>query len=96
MGSRLLALASHPPGALWVCAKAANGYLIGELSAEGELRHGWAVPELVNAFSWDASGQSPYALASASGNILILNTGSSNGHRLVPLPEAGGGLGCWR
>ncbi|MDV5097257.1 MULTISPECIES: IclR family transcriptional regulator domain-containing protein [Pseudomonas] len=93
MGSRLLALASHPSGALWACAKAANGCLIGELSAEGELRHGWAVPELVSAFSWDASGRSVYALASASGNILMLNTGSSHVRRLASLPRGGGRLG---
>ena len=93
LGSRLLALATHPSGALWACAKTAGGCLIGELSAEGELRHGWAVPEQVSAFSWDVSGRSVYALASGSGNILMLNTGSTNVRRLSSLPRGGGRLG---
>lgn len=93
LGSRLLALASHPCGALWACAKTGNGCLIGELSAEGELRHGWTVAEQVSAFSWDASGRAVYALAPGSGNILMLNTGSINVRRLASLPRGGGRLG---
>lgn len=93
LGSRLLALANHPSGALWACAKTAGGCVIGELSAEGELRHGWAVPEQVSAFSWDAAGQSAYALAPDSGNILILNSGSNIVRRLASLPRGGGRLG---
>lgn len=93
LGSRLLALASHPSGAVWACAKTAGGCVIGELSAEGDLRNGWAVPEQVNAFSWDTSGRAVYALASDSGNILILTSGSTSIRRLASLPRGGGRLG---
>lgn len=93
MGSRLLALASHPSGALWACAKTASGCQIGELSAEGELRHGWALAEQITAFSWEASGRAIYALAPDSGNILVLNVGSTTVRRLASLPRGGGRLG---
>lgn len=93
LGSRLLALATHPSGALWACAKSASGCLIGELSAEGELRHGWTLPEQVNALRWDAKGNALYALAPESGDILLLRQGSPNVRRLASLPRGGGRLG---
>jgi len=93
LGSRLLALATYPSGALWACGKTASGCLIGELSAEGELRHGWALPEQVSAFRWDAKGSAVYALAPESGDILLLQPGSSSVRRLASLPRGGGRLG---
>lgn len=93
LGSRLLALAMHPSGTLWACAKSGNGCLIGELSAEGELRHGWSLPEPVSAFRWDAKGKAVYALAPEAGDILLMQPGSSSVRRLASLPRGGGSLG---
>ncbi|MDD1993605.1 IclR family transcriptional regulator domain-containing protein [Pseudomonas putida] len=90
LGSRLLALATHPSGALWACAKTPGGCVIGELSAEGELRNGWSVNELITSFRWDAKGSAVYAIASSVGNILFMQPGSNLIRRLASLPPGGG------
>ncbi|MEB6589358.1 MULTISPECIES: hypothetical protein [Pseudomonas] len=69
--------------------------MIGELSAEGELRHGGSLPEPVSAFRWDAKGRAVYALAPEAGDILLL-PGSSSVRRLASLPRGGGSLGVCR
>lgn len=92
LGSRLLALASHPSGTLWACAKTAGGCLIGEMSSEGELRHGWALSEQISGFRWDASGSAVYAIAPETGDILRLQPGSTAVRRLASLPRGGGSL----
>lgn len=93
LGSRLLALAIHPSGALWACARSTHGCVIGELSAEGELRNGWSLPEPISAFRWDASGDALYAPAPDAGDILLLHSGSTAVRRLASLPRGGGSLG---
>ncbi|WP_284731307.1 SMP-30/gluconolactonase/LRE family protein [Pseudomonas sp. RC3H12] len=90
LGSRLLALATHPSGTLWACTKSSDGCVIGELSAEGELRNGWSVNELITSFKWNAEGTSVYAIASSVGNILRMQLGSSTVRRLASLPPGGG------
>ncbi|AVD90121.1 Transcriptional regulator KdgR [compost metagenome] len=92
LGSRLLALAVHPTGALWACSRTTSGCLIGELSAEGELRHGWSLNEQVSGFRWDATGNAVYAIAPEAGDILRLQPGSSAIRRLASLPRGGGSL----
>lgn len=93
LGSRLMALATHPSGTLWACAKSGNGCLIGELSAEGELRHGWSLPEAISSFRWDAKGTAVYAIAPKAGDILRMQPGNSGVRRLASLPRGGGNLG---
>lgn len=93
LGSRLLALATHPSGTLWACARSTHGCVIGQLSAEGELRNGWSLPEPISAFRWDASGDALYALAPDAGDILLLQNGSTAVRRLASLPRGGGSLG---
>lgn len=92
LGSRLLALASHPSGTLWTCARTAGGCLIGEMSSEGELRHGWALSEQISSFRWDASGSAVYAIAPETGDILRLQPGTTAVRRLASLPRGGGSL----
>ncbi|QCI13496.1 SMP-30/gluconolactonase/LRE family protein [Pseudomonas putida] len=92
LGSRLLALATHPSGALWACAKNSNGCIVGEVSAEGELRHGWSLPEEICAFQWDAKGETVHALVPANGDILQLHTNNPSIRRLASLPRGGGTL----
>lgn len=96
LGSRLLALAMHPSGNLWACAKSGNGCLIGELSAEGELRHGWSLPEPVSAFRWDAKGKAVYALAPEAGDILLMQPGSSSVRRWPRCRVAVAAWAGWR
>jgi DNA-binding IclR family transcriptional regulator/sugar lactone lactonase YvrE len=92
IGTRLLALATHPSGALWGCTKTASGCQIGEVSAEGELRHGWNLTEQVTGFRWDATGGALYAIAPETGDILRLQPGSNAVRRLASLPRGGGSL----
>ena len=92
LGSRLLALGSHPSGGLWACARTAGGCQIGEMSAEGDLRHGWHLSEQISSFRWDASGSAVYAIAPETGDILRLQPGSNAVRRLTSLPRGGGSL----
>ncbi|WP_324767404.1 IclR family transcriptional regulator domain-containing protein [Pokkaliibacter plantistimulans] len=91
LGKSLLALACHPGGALWACVRSASGCTLGEVSGNGELRHGWSLTEQVSHFCWSADGSALYAIAPESGDILRLQKGSQSVRRLASLPR---GSGC--
>jgi len=92
LGSKLITLTTHPSGALWACIKTNSGCQIGQLSAEGELRHGWTFTEYVSAFKWNATGTTIYAIAPGSGDILRLQPGAAAARRFASLPRGGGSL----
>jgi DNA-binding IclR family transcriptional regulator/sugar lactone lactonase YvrE len=92
LGSRLLALGTHPSGTLWGCTRTSSGCVIGEVSVEGELRPGWSLSEQVSSFRWDAAGTALYAIAPGTGDILRMQPGSNSVRRLATLPRGGGSL----
>lgn len=88
------ALCTAPDGSVWTCQPTdAARWRVSPLSpAAGIADSSWLLTQALNALAWDSTGCILYGLASASGEILVMQRGQPAVRRLASVPKASGQL----
>jgi IclR family transcriptional regulator, acetate operon repressor len=97
------AVCSDQLGNLWGCSPAAaqqsgsNQYsqataqwVVGPINHHGQGESHWRLNEPLDSLAWDDRRQTLYGASSASGNIVMMQTGKPNVRRLTTVPKASG------
>jgi IclR family transcriptional regulator, acetate operon repressor len=89
---RFSALCVGPGPRLWACLADGERWRVAELSDEGRSIGGWRLAEPATAMAWDATGQTLYIAAAATGTLYSARVGSNALRRLATVPKGSGQL----